>query len=230
MSPSHGVVAADTLHELVILTFDLLILNSGHAWWVLWSIPPPSLKILCLYVFDWWAVMSAMGRDMVSVLRLSRDAPSSRVDKKITTSRSREADVSVSVICVSCPRRYFAQILQATLIKPIIMAVLTRIGNRSIYYLLTEVSSWRSDVIITCRPRPKPILTSLWRLVTYKRIVSVSSRNMNVSSRFHLGLVSVWGFNVSCPSLLLSIRMSMLRISSWDLCYTTMCKASQIAL
>ena len=52
------------------------------------------------------------------------------------------------------------------------MAVLTWIGNRSMYYLLTAI-------IITCRPRR--ILTSRWRLVTYKCLVSVSSLNLNVS-------------------------------------------------
>ena len=64
--------------------------------------------------------------------------------------------VSVSPICVSCPRRYFAQLLQAILIKwaksaVAIMAVLTRMGNRSMYYSMTEVSGWWSDVIVlTC--------------------------------------------------------------------------------
>jgi len=69
--------------------------------------------------------------------------------------RSQQADVSSRL--VSCPRRYFAQILQATLIKwaksaVTNMAVLTRIGNRSMYYLLTEVSGWWSDVMsVTCK-------------------------------------------------------------------------------
>jgi len=35
-------------------------------------------------------------------------------------------------------------------------------------------------VIITCRSRP--ILVSRWRLVTYKRLVSVFSRNLNILS------------------------------------------------
>ena len=51
----------------------------------------------------------------------------------------------VSAICVSCPRLYFVQILQATLIKWAksavdITAVLTRIGMR--------VSGWWSDVMV----------------------------------------------------------------------------------
>jgi len=54
-------------------------------------------------------------------------------------------------------------------------------------------------IIITCRTRP--ILTSWWRLVTYKRLVSVSD------------------FNVSCPSLdrysLAAQKISML-IIRWD--------------
>ena len=34
------VIAADTLRDLVTLTFDLLILVSGHTWRVTWSTPP----------------------------------------------------------------------------------------------------------------------------------------------------------------------------------------------
>jgi len=69
--------------------------------------------------------------------------------------------VTVSAICVSCSRRYFAEILQATSIKwaksavtVMPLAVLTRIGNRSMYLLLTDGSfrlmKWRhgSDVLI----------------------------------------------------------------------------------
>jgi len=78
--PSYSVIAADTLRDLVTLTFDPLIiiiiiiirtfvmravsaniLNlrcrsltsvSGHTWRVTWSIPPPSLKILRLSVLE----------------------------------------------------------------------------------------------------------------------------------------------------------------------------------
>jgi len=46
----YSVIAADTLHDLVTLTFDLLTLVSGHTWRVTWSTPPPSLKILRLSV------------------------------------------------------------------------------------------------------------------------------------------------------------------------------------
>jgi len=35
--------AAVTLHDLVALTFDLLMLVSGHTWRVTWSIHRPSL-------------------------------------------------------------------------------------------------------------------------------------------------------------------------------------------
>jgi len=44
--------AAGTLRELVVLTFDLLILVSGHTWWVTWSTPALSLKILQLSVLE----------------------------------------------------------------------------------------------------------------------------------------------------------------------------------
>ena len=40
---SYSVIAADTLRDLVTLTFDLLTLVSGHTWRVTWSIPPPRL-------------------------------------------------------------------------------------------------------------------------------------------------------------------------------------------
>ena len=100
--------------------------------------------------------------------------------------------ISVSAVCVSCSRRYFAQILQTTLIKwsksaVAIMAVSTRIGNRSVYYLLTEVSGWWSDVmvleirffttaiIITCRPRPIYVSVTSRDLQTSSRVLSVCS-------------------------------------------------------
>ena len=44
--PNYSVIAADTLRDLVTLTFDLLTLFSGHTWRVTWSIHRPSLKIL----------------------------------------------------------------------------------------------------------------------------------------------------------------------------------------
>ena len=47
--PRYSVIAADTLRDLVTLTFDLLTLVSDHTWRVKWSTPPPSLKILRRY-------------------------------------------------------------------------------------------------------------------------------------------------------------------------------------
>ena len=47
-----SVIAADTLRDLVTLTFDLLTLVSGHTWRVTWSTPPSSLKILRLSVLE----------------------------------------------------------------------------------------------------------------------------------------------------------------------------------
>jgi len=44
--PSYSVITADTLRDLLTLTFDLLTLVSGHTWRVTWSTLPPSLKIL----------------------------------------------------------------------------------------------------------------------------------------------------------------------------------------
>ena len=48
----YSVIAADTLRDLVTLTFDLLTLVSDHTWRVTWSTPPPSLKILRLCVLE----------------------------------------------------------------------------------------------------------------------------------------------------------------------------------
>ena len=48
---------------------------------------------------------------------------------------------------------------------------------------------------ITCRPRP--MLTSRRRLVTFKRLVSVSSRNLNFSSRSGSGIISTCNCQVS---------------------------------
>ena len=50
--PSYSVIAADTLRDLVTLTFDLLTFVSGHTWRVTWSTSPPSLKILRLSVLE----------------------------------------------------------------------------------------------------------------------------------------------------------------------------------
>jgi len=48
--PSYSVIAADTLRDLVTLTFDLLTVVRCHTWRVTWSTPPPSLKIVWLSV------------------------------------------------------------------------------------------------------------------------------------------------------------------------------------
>ena len=50
--PSYRFLAADTIRELVALTFDRLILVSGHTWQITYSTPPPSLKILWLSVLE----------------------------------------------------------------------------------------------------------------------------------------------------------------------------------
>ena len=50
--PSYSFIAADTLRDLVTLTFDLLTLVRGHTWLVTWSTPAPSLKILQLSVLE----------------------------------------------------------------------------------------------------------------------------------------------------------------------------------
>ena len=50
--PRYSVIAADTLRDLVTLTFDLLTLVSGHTWLVVWLTPPTSLKIVRLYVLE----------------------------------------------------------------------------------------------------------------------------------------------------------------------------------
>jgi len=43
---------ADTSHDLVILTFVFLTLNSCHTWRVTWPTLPPSLKTLRLFVHE----------------------------------------------------------------------------------------------------------------------------------------------------------------------------------
>ena len=50
--PRYSVIAADTLRDLVTMTFDLLTLVSGHTWRVTWSTHPPSLQILRLSVLE----------------------------------------------------------------------------------------------------------------------------------------------------------------------------------
>ena len=50
--PSYSVIAADTLRDLVTLTFDLFTLVSGRTWRVTCSTPPPSLRILRLSVLE----------------------------------------------------------------------------------------------------------------------------------------------------------------------------------
>ena len=50
--PRYSVIAADTLRDLVTFTFHLLTLVSGHTWRVMWSTPPPSLKVLRLSVLE----------------------------------------------------------------------------------------------------------------------------------------------------------------------------------
>jgi len=59
--PNYSVIAADTLRELVTLTFAILTLVSGHTWRVKWSTPPPSLKILHLSVLELWVMTSPIG-------------------------------------------------------------------------------------------------------------------------------------------------------------------------
>ena len=49
---------ADTLHDLVTLTFDLLTLNSCHTWQVTWPTLPPSLKTLRL---ELWFITFPIG-------------------------------------------------------------------------------------------------------------------------------------------------------------------------
>jgi len=59
--PSYSVIAADTLRDLVTLTFHVWTLISRHTWRVTWSIPPPSLKMLWLSVLELWLLTSPIG-------------------------------------------------------------------------------------------------------------------------------------------------------------------------
>jgi len=44
--PGYRVFGADTLPDLMTLTFDLFTMISGHTWRVTWPNPPPNLKIV----------------------------------------------------------------------------------------------------------------------------------------------------------------------------------------
>jgi len=59
--PSYSVIAADTLRDLVTLTFDLLTLVSLHTWRVTWSTPPRRLKIVRLSILELWVQTSPIG-------------------------------------------------------------------------------------------------------------------------------------------------------------------------
>jgi len=55
-----------TVHYVIVAFLPLmcyvtLTLHSGHMWQVMWSIPPPSLKILQLSVLKLHVTMSPMG-------------------------------------------------------------------------------------------------------------------------------------------------------------------------
>ena len=50
-------LSADTSRDLVTLTFDLLTLNSCHAWRITWPTLPPSLKTLRLFVQELRVIM-----------------------------------------------------------------------------------------------------------------------------------------------------------------------------
>jgi len=45
-------LSANTLRDLVTLTFDVLTLNIRHAWRVTWATLPPIMKTLCLSVLE----------------------------------------------------------------------------------------------------------------------------------------------------------------------------------
>ena len=84
----------------------------------------------------------------------------------------------VSAIYISCPRRYFRPNCESDTNK------MSQISGHYLSQLHEYITHWRKfavdDVmVLTCRP----ILTSGSRLVTYKRCVLVSCRNLNVLSR-----------------------------------------------
>ena len=59
--PSYSFLTADTLRELVALTFDLFNFVSSHTWRVTYSTSPPSLKILWLSVLELWVLIFPIG-------------------------------------------------------------------------------------------------------------------------------------------------------------------------
>jgi len=56
---SYSILAADTLCDLDLLSFD-----NCHTWWVTCTTPPPSFKILDLSVLGLWIMTSAMTMDL----------------------------------------------------------------------------------------------------------------------------------------------------------------------
>jgi len=68
--PCYSFLAADTLRELVALTFDLLTLVSGHTWRVTYSTPPPSFKILWLSVLELWIRIGPISHKIWPRMRL----------------------------------------------------------------------------------------------------------------------------------------------------------------
>ena len=56
--PSYSVIAADTLRDLMTLTFHPLTSVSSHTWRVTWS---PSVKILRLSIVGLWVLISPVG-------------------------------------------------------------------------------------------------------------------------------------------------------------------------
>ena len=58
---SYSVLPADTSCILVTTTFDVLTLNSWHAWRVTWPTLPPSLKTLRLSVLQLWVITFPIG-------------------------------------------------------------------------------------------------------------------------------------------------------------------------
>jgi len=62
------VIAVDTLHNLVTLTFDPLTLVSGHTWRVTWSIHRPSSRILT--AIRSWVMSSDISHRIPLTMRL----------------------------------------------------------------------------------------------------------------------------------------------------------------
>ena len=162
---------------------------------------------LLLYRCSIWAPAQntqGCGLDLdISVSRRTNVSSRSRLDKNLQ--RLSLSYLRLMPKMLFCPN--FAK-LQATLIKwaksaVAIMAVLTRIGNIGqyiTYYQKFQIiiingreNKVTTAIIITCRP----ILTSRWRLVTYKCLVSKFECFVSVGE----ANVSVSGFNVSWPFL-----------------------------